>query len=632
MELPTGTVTFLFTDIEGSTQLLGAAARGDARGARPPRRAAARGDRARTAATSSRPSAMPSAPPSPPPPDALAAALAAQRALAGRAVGRDRAAAGAHGAAHRRGRGARRRLLRPAAQPRGPPAGGRARRPGPALAGHRRSWCATQLPAGVEPARPGRAPPQGPDPPRAHLPARRARPAGRLPAAADARHAARTTCRPSPPPLIGREQRAGRGRARCCARRRAPADADRAGRHRQDPPGAAGRRRAARRLRRRRLLRRAGADHATRRWSPPTIAQALGVRESGRPAAAGQPEGRICATSSCCWCWTTSSRCWTAAPLVAELLAAAPRLKVLVTSRAALHLLRRARVRRCRRWRCPTRSACRRWSADPVRGGARCSSSGRRRCKPDFAVTNENAPAVAEICAPAGRAAAGDRAGGGADQAAAARRRCWRGWSSRLPLLTGGARDLPARQQTLRDAIAWSYDLLDAGRAGAVPAAGGVRRRLHAGGGRGGLRRGRATWRWTCWTGVASLVDKSLLRQAGGPDGEPRFAMLETIREYALERLAASGEAGALAGGTRPGTWRWPRRPPRSCAGRRRAWLARLEQEHDNLRAALPRPSSTARPPTALRLGQALWPSGSCTATGPRPAAGTRPRWPAAGP
>ena len=85
--------------------------------------------------------------------------------------------------------------------------------------------------------------------------------------------------------------------------------------------------------------------------------------------------------------------------------------------------------------------------------------------KPDFALTNENAPAVAEICRPPRRPAAGHRAGRGAGQAAAPQ--------AMLPRLeqppaaaTGGARDLPARQQTLRGAIAWSYDLLRRARAG----------------------------------------------------------------------------------------------------------------------------------------------------------------------
>src|SRR5262249_37739698 len=115
----------------------------------------------------------------------------------------------------------------------------------------------------------------------------------------------------------------------------------------------------------------------------------------------------------------------------------------------------------------------------------------------------------------------------------------------RLPLLTGGPRDLPARQQTLRDAIAWSYDLLD-------PAEQALFRRLSVF--VGGCTFGAAEA--VCnpdgdlaidsLDGLASLIDKSLVRPEEQPDGEPRFGMLETIREFGLEQLTAHGEADAV--------------------------------------------------------------------------------------
>jgi len=108
--------------------------------------------------------------------------------------------------------------------------------------------------------------------------------------------------------------------------------------------------------------------------------------------------------------------------------------------------------------------------------------------------------------------------------------------------LTGGPRDLPFRQQTLRNTIDWSYHLLNAGEQTLF-------RRL-------GVFVGGWTLAAVCnaegdlplavLDGLAALVDQSLLRQEAATDGEPRFVMLELIREYALERLEGSGEADAM--------------------------------------------------------------------------------------
>jgi predicted ATPase len=165
--------------------------------------------------------------------------------------------------------------------------------------------------------------------------------------------------------------------------------------------------------------------------------------------------------------------------------------------------------------------------------------------RPGFCVTNENAPAVAEICA---------RLDGLplAIELAAARIRLLTPAAMlarldrRLPLLSGGARDLPTRQQTLRSAIAWSCDLL----------ADHERVLFH----RLGMFVGGCTIESAevvcadadergpifILDGIESLISQSLLRQAETPDGELRLFMLETIREFTLERLDAAGETESL--------------------------------------------------------------------------------------
>ena len=157
----------------------------------------------------------------------------------------------------------------------------------------------------------------------------------------------------------------------------------------------------------------------------------------------------------------------------------------------------------------------------------------------------------------------------------------------RLPLLTGGGRDLPERQQTMRHTIAWSHDLL-------TPEEQGLFRRLAVFAGGFTLEAAEAVASGPGepgidpLEGVASLLDKSLLRQDAGPAGEPRFSMLETIREFGLERLAASAEAEA----TRRHHALYfleltERIEPELLGAGQAATLARLEVDRDNHRAAL---------------------------------------------
>ena len=224
--------------------------------------------------------------------------------------------------------------------------------------------------------------------------------------------------------------------------------------------------------------------------------------------------------------------------------------------------------------------------------------------KADFEVTNESAPAVAEICA---------RLDGLplAIELAAARARILPPQkmlgrlSERLRLLKGGPRDLPTRQQTLRGTIDWSYELLEEEEKALFK-----RLAVFSGG------RTLEAIEVICdpegdldaLEGVESLVEKSLLRQEEGPTGEPRFVMLETVHEYAREKLQESGEADeikrthaeyflALAEEAEPKL-----RGPEQLE-----WLEKLEAEHDNMRAALGWASERANSALAVRLAASLW-------------------------
>ena len=165
----------------------------------------------------------------------------------------------------------------------------------------------------------------------------------------------------------------------------------------------------------------------------------------------------------------------------------------------------------------------------------------------------------------------------------------------RLPLLTSGARDLPQRQRTLRSAIEWSYDLLTPDE-----------RRLFA---RLAVFRGG----WTVEAAeavtdagldaVESLVDKSLVRR-----GDERLSMLETIREYAVERLDASGDAEALRQRHAEHFLALAKvAEPAVLGARPKEWLDRLERDHDNLRAALEWLESAGHTQEVLELAGMLW-------------------------
>ena len=225
--------------------------------------------------------------------------------------------------------------------------------------------------------------------------------------------------------------------------------------------------------------------------------------------------------------------------------------------------------------------------------------------KPGFSVTNANAPAVAGIAAalhgmPLALELAAARIKLLTPDQILAR------LEHHLDLLVAGSRDLPERQQTLRGAIAWSYDLLDDGARRLVD-------RLSVF--RGGFQLDMAEL--ICGPAeevagdvvdrIGELVDQSLVRVDEDPD-EPRFSMLETIREYAAEKLAARGETGAIRARHADAMVDLAERAAQQLSGsEQRIWLDRLEREHDNLRAALERSVAEPRPTVAVRLSFALW-------------------------
>jgi predicted ATPase len=226
--------------------------------------------------------------------------------------------------------------------------------------------------------------------------------------------------------------------------------------------------------------------------------------------------------------------------------------------------------------------------------------------KPDFELSQENATAVTEICT---------RLDGLplAIELAAARVKVLSPSSmrtrlaSRLQLLTGGARDLPLRQQTLRAAIDWSHDLLSASEQQLF-------RRLSVFVGGCTLEGVEAV----CDTkgdldldlldGMASMVDKSLMQQVEPVNGESRFVMLETIREYAREKLEASLEEALTKRAHAAYCLVLAEEEAREQSGTERAeWLERFALEHDNFRAGLEWLTETGDAEWGLRLGAALF-------------------------
>ena len=336
----------------------------------------------------------------------------------------------------------------------------------------------------------------------------------------------------------------------------------------------------------------------------PTIAQTLDLKETGE-----QPLLDLLKTSlrekQLLLLLDNFEQVVSAALLVADLLAVCPKLKVIVTSRAVLH------VRGEQEFAVPPLAV-----PDPTHvpdlmalsqyGSVALFLSRAQAVKPEFQVSTANARAVAEICArldglPLAIELAAARIKLLPPQALLAR------LGQRLAILTSVSPDAPTRQQTLRNTIAWSYHLLDAAEQRLF-------QRLSVFVGGCTLEAIEATCAALheeasqVLDGVASLLDKSLLQQAEHKGEEPRLTMLETVREYGLECLRESGETElsqrahalyylALV----------EEAEPHLKGTQQVLWWKRLEREQENLRVALAWLIGQEEGELALRLGGALW-------------------------
>jgi predicted ATPase/class 3 adenylate cyclase len=334
---------------------------------------------------------------------------------------------------------------------------------------------------------------------------------------------------------------------------------------------------------------------------PPTIATTLGFR--GDPAA--DPVETLAehlGPKQLLLVLDNLEQVLDAATTVNRLLDAAPDLRVLATSRVPLHL-----------------SGEHEYDVDPLPLPAPDAGDDLERLaacesimlfvdragsvRHGFRLTDDNAAAIAGIVArldglPLAIELAASRVKALSPQALLDR------LESRLPLLTGGPRDLPARQRTLRDTIGWSFELL-----------GDRERRLFA---RLAVFAGGFTLdaaETVCapaleldvLDGINRLVDGSLVTREERGDGGIRCRMLETIREFGVERLEASGEAEEIRRrhvrfvvGTTEG-------PEHELLARDRSRLDMMEEEHDNVRAALRWSIDSREPEPGLRIAGALW-------------------------
>ncbi len=308
-----------------------------------------------------------------------------------------------------------------------------------------------------------------------------------------------------------------------------------------------------------------------------------------------------------------------AAPIVADLLRASERLSVIVTSRAALRVSGEQEypvpglpvprdilaLSDLEKLNLPSGERDLAPEGISQYEAVRLFIARAVAVRPDFEVTNENAPAVAGICArlhgmPLAIELAAARIKLLGPDAILAR------LEHQLGVLAAGSRDLPARQQTLRGAITWSYDLLDDGERRLL-----WRLAVFVGG--SSLEAAESVCGPAAdvgaevLDGLMSLADQSLVRSED-IEGEIRFRLLDTIHEFAAEQLAASGEQEAIEARHTAAFLELAERAVPNLHGHdQRRWLGQLERDHDNIREVLDRATSIPLPGVATRVGFAMW-------------------------
>jgi len=334
----------------------------------------------------------------------------------------------------------------------------------------------------------------------------------------------------------------------------------------------------------------------------PTVAQTLGLREADGKPMRELVHGYL-RDKRLLLVLDNLEHLLEAAPEVAELLAACPSPKVLATSRAPLRL-RGEQEYRVEPLPVPDLSRVPTLEDVEEVPSVRLLVQRARDASPGFVLTQRNASAVATICRrldglPLALELVAARLKLLSPTALLAR------LDEALPLLSDGPRDLPERQRTMRDTVAWSHDLLSAEEQVLF-------RRLSVFAGGFELAAAEAVGGGSVLEGLYVLLDNSLVRSDAGTsvedEAEPRFSMLETVRAYGLEVLAGRGEEEKIRGQHAAYYLTLAERAtPELEGGGQVEWIERLDREYDNLRAALGWLLEHGEAERAARLAAATW-------------------------